>query len=322
LADGSTKLDLARNAVGLVLQRETIGDNLAFRLFGGSCSDSGTYLTPTIPFAADNAERISKEMRGLRTEGEATLFSTIFHAVRDLREVTRSGGQNRRIIVIAGNPDACGDDITAVQRLIAPAHNGGGSGGASIRLDLDFVGIGLGDREKREFDSYAEKTGGAAHFVDDLRQLKQHLFENIEAVRVLRVAKRLSSLLKDSVESLSPVIVNIKKGDSAAAERDLQRASDQFYSSEVPFKELGDRITRGELTPSLRENAQIVFEVAKKSRDLQSQVLMLVQAMLTLSQDELALKGATDEYEKLRENYNKSDEHLQDLVGQLENKAP
>jgi hypothetical protein len=199
-ADGTTKLDLAREAVDRVLGHEIDGDNLAFRVFGGSCPDGTTHPPPTFPFSQNNAGRVREEIKGLKAKdakGKAALIAAIRDAIADFSDEARFAGLGKRIIVITGSLDACGNDI--LRDVVTKLNKLEKGSKSKIVLDLDFIGIGLERAAKLKFDSYAEQTGGAAHFADDLQQL-DNVIEIIEVARVMRAGNAVSGVLKASAE--------------------------------------------------------------------------------------------------------------------------
>jgi hypothetical protein len=242
LADGTAKLDLARQAVEKVLGHEIVGDNLALRTFGGACPDRLTHPPPTLAFRPESAVRVRAAIKGLEPDGNATLVASIRDAIVDFSDAARFAEHGKRIIVITGNLDGCGDDIA---RDVVPLLERLGKdtqGKPRIVLDLDFIGIGMDSAAKLKLDHYAEQTGGAAHFADDLQQL-DNVIEIIEVARVTRAGNAVSGVLNASAELLSPAIIGLKNKDYAAAERGLQNARGEFARSETLLQDLVKRQT-------------------------------------------------------------------------------
>jgi von Willebrand factor type A domain len=316
LQDGTPKLEVARKAVDLVLRNETVGDNLALRAFGGACADESTQ--PALPFDLDNAARVREKIQNLKADGRATLIAAIRAAIADFDDEARFGGVNKRIIVITGNLDACGKSILEIVQQLNRLSKESQPGG-SIVLDFDFIGIGLDSVAKQEFDGYAERTGGAAHFVDDPRELES-LVEIVEVARVTRSAKAVSELLDASILRLKPVIEELLKKDYVAAERDLQQARDEFARSELPFQDLIKRQNSEQLSPQLSAQYRRIYQAANRSRELQRQVLSLTEDILsqTKAWDERALQASKDKYESTHVAYNQSRDELLALVEQLQ----
>jgi hypothetical protein len=316
LQDGTPKLEVARKAVDLVLRNETVGDNLALRAFGGACADESTQ--PALPFDLDNAARVREKIQNLKADGRATLIAAIRAAIADFDDEARFGGVNKRIIVITGNLDACGKSILEIVQQLNRLSKESQAGG-SIVLDFDFIGIGLDSVAKQEFDGYAERTGGAAHFVDDPRELES-VVEIVEVARVTRSAKAVSELLDASILRLKPVIEELLKKDYVAAERDLQQARDEFARSELPFQDLIKRQNSEQLSPQLSAQYRRIYQAANRSRELQRQVLSLTEDILsqTKAWDERALQASKDKYESTHVAYNQSRDELLALVEQLQ----
>jgi hypothetical protein len=317
LADGTTKLDLARRAVEKVLGHEIVGDSLALRALGGACPDGLTHPPPTLAFRQESAVRVREAIKELEPKGDATLVASIRDAIVDFSDAARFAEHGKRIIVITGNLDGCGDDIARDVVPLLDRLGKDSQGRPKIVLDLDFIGIGMDSAAKLQLDHYAEQTGGAAHFADDLQQL-DNVIEIIEVARVMRAGNAVSGVLNASAELLSPAITALKKKDYAAAERGLQNARGEFARSEVPFQDLVKRQKSG-IDAQWEGQYRLIYQAADKSRALQSQVISLTETMLSQakSSDEPALKASIDKYEEIRAAYNQSDDDLQALLKEL-----
>jgi hypothetical protein len=316
LADGTTKLDLARQAVERVLGHEIVGDNLALRAFGGGeCPNPLARVPPTLSFSQDSARRVLERAKELNAAGKAALVASLRDAIADLGE-TRFKDLGKRIIVITGSLDACGDNFESevVQKLKILREKSN----SNIVLDLDFIGIGLEPEQRSKFDEYAEKTGGAANFADNHRQI-DNVIEIIEVARVMRAGNAVSGALSASAKLLSPAIAGLRNKDYAAAERGLQSAREQFARSKLPLDDLLKRQASQELSGHWNEQYGRIYQAANKSREIQSQVISLTETMLSQakSSDDSALKTSIDRYEEIRDAYNQSDDELQALLMQL-----
>jgi hypothetical protein len=144
--------------------------------------------------------------------------------------------------------------------------------------------------------------------------------EIMKIERVKRAANMVSGLLKDSVDLLSRVVTKLSDKDHAAAERGLQQVRDQFARSEIPFQDLGRRQASGQLSAQLTAQYGRIYQAAKKSRELQSQVISLAETVLSQAK---ASNGDTpdawrDKYEEIRAAYDQSDDELQALLAQLD----
>jgi len=319
VAAGKTKLDLARDAVDLILRNQILGDNLAFRDFGGSCQEDRT--PPTLPFSQENTPRIRQKIqdKAYVPNGKANLIAAVRHAITDFADKERFDGVDKRIIVITGSLDECTDRIAdVIPKLNELAEDGNGKR-KGIVLDLNFIGIGLDAAAKLEFDGYAERTGGSAHFADTAEEIR-NVVEIVEVARVKRSATAVSGILKVSAERLSPVITSIRAKNYAAAEQGLEQVRIEFAGSEVPFQDLVKRQTSDGLSAQLTAHYRRIYQAANKSRDLQSQVISLTETMLSQgkSADERAMSVTIDKYEDVRAAYNKSDDELQALLKQLD----
>jgi hypothetical protein len=300
-ADGTTKLELARKAVDLILRHEILGDNLAFRALGGPCPGDGSHPPPTLAFSQDSAARVREKVEGLRAEGEATLVAAIGDAISDFVRDPSFAGRDKRIIVITGGLDACRRDIVeVVQQLNKLTKDIQGKPKDSIVLDLNYIGIGLDSTARATLDNYAEQTGGAAHFADDPQKL-ENVIEVIEVARVTRAATAVSSLVESSAELLSSAINKLRDKDYAAAERGLDEAGEQFARTELPYHDLLKRQASETLSAQLTAQYRRIYQAADKTRELQSRIISLAKIMLsrTKASNEGIPKDLSDEYEKI-----------------------
>jgi hypothetical protein len=308
-----SKLQVAQDAVKLVLQTETRGDNLALRAFGGQCADDAK--PPQVPFARNDADRVRQELAGLKPDGEAPLVAALFAAIGDFKD-PRFDDVNKRIIVITGGKDGCRHNIEKIGERLKGENPAGVKG--AIKLDLNFIGIGLDTEAKQEMDAMAERTGGSAHFVDDPAQLG-HVIEAMEARRVTRSAILLNEFLNASTDSVNVVIAAQNKQDYAAADAALKQAREQFDKSELPFQNLEKRQSGEQYAALYRQ----IFEAANKSRDLQKTVLALVVDIQSKAKttNQAALKEAIDKFNSTKDTYNQSQGDLLMLVNELHQKA-
>jgi hypothetical protein len=313
---GQPKLKVAQDAVDLILRKETVGDNLALRVFGGKCTDDAT--PPLVSFGQDNAARVSKELSTLKAEGDATLIAALHAAIADFNDEARFGGVSKRLIVITGSKDQCSGKILEIVQQLNRNNQAGAKG--AIQLDLNFIGIGLDTAAKQELDQMAEHTGGAAHFVDEPGQL-QHVIEVMEVRRVTRSATLVNELLNASTDGVNVVIANFNKQDYSAAESAFKQAREQFDRSELPFHDLEKRQSSEQFSAELTALYRLIFEAANKSRDLQNKVLALAEDLLSKRNDQAALKESIDKFNGAKDAYNQSQGDLLKRVNDLYLKA-
>jgi hypothetical protein len=311
------KLQVAQDAVNLILKTEASGDRLALRAFGGQCADDAK--PPQVPFprtSRSDTDRVRQELAGLKPDGQATLVTALFGAIGDFKNKELFDGVSKRIIVITGSKDACKGDIQKIAEQLKGENPAGVKG--AIKLDLNFIGIGLDTEAKQEMDAMAERTGGAAHFVDDPAQLS-HVIEAMEARRVTRSAILLNEYLNASTDSVNVVIGAQNKQDYAAADAALKQAKQQFDKSELPFRNLEKRQSGEQFAALYRQ----IFEAANKSRDLQKTVLALVEDIQSKAKagNQAALKEAIDKFNSTKDAYNQSQGELLKLVNELHQKA-
>jgi len=312
------KLQVAQEAVDLILNSEALGDNLALRAFGGQCTDEPK--PPQVRFALDDAARVRKELAALKPEGQATLVAALFAAIADFKDKARFDDVNKRIVVITGGKDACKGNLLEIAQQLNKDNPAGAKG--AIQLDLNFIGIGLDTAAKQDLDAVAERTGGAAHFVDDPAQLR-HVIEVMEVRRVTRSAILLNEFLNASTDSLNVVIGDFNKQDYAAADAALKQAKEQFEHSELPFQNLEKRQSGDQLGAQFTALYRQVFEAANESRDLHKQMLGLAEDLLAKrkTENQAALQASIDKFNGASAAYNQSQADLLKLVNELHQKA-
>jgi TonB family protein len=140
--DDGTKWDLAMRAVQETLSVQVAdSDNLAFRVFGGSCLGESTELV--LDFRQDNKEKILSALQDLEREGEPALASAIVEASGDFNDPERFEGVNKTIIVITGGGDTCHPD--AMEYIANRLRDK-----EDIKTSWRYIGIGLAPAEAEQ----------------------------------------------------------------------------------------------------------------------------------------------------------------------------
>jgi TonB family protein len=157
--DDGTKWDLAMRAVQETLSVQVAdSDNLAFRVFGGSCLGESTELV--LDFRQDNKEKILSALQDLEREGEPALASAIVEASGDFNDPERFEGVNKTIIVITGGGDTCHPD--AMEYIANRLRDK-----EDIKTSWRYIGIGLAPAEAAQVSELADRTAGLAFFPEN-----------------------------------------------------------------------------------------------------------------------------------------------------------
>ena len=155
IGDG-TKWDLAMRAVQETLRLQVANsDNVAFRVFGGSCLGESTELV--VNFRQDNKDKILDALQGIEPKGEPTLASAIVEASGDFNDPERFEGVNKTIVVIAGSGDSCHPDaLEFIANRLRDRED--------IKTSWRYIGIGVAAAEQDEIKRMADETSGWAFF--------------------------------------------------------------------------------------------------------------------------------------------------------------
>jgi len=297
---------------------------------GGDCN--ATQPAPLVSFGEDNASRIQRAIKSddFPAENRAALVAALFAAIGDFNDVKRFKGVKKSIVVIIGSnfqeegqksgdyKDECGRNIVEIKQQLDERNNTPAGKDDPILLNLDFIGIGLNTLDKRALDMIAAKTGGAAHFVDEARQVG-HVIETMEIRRVARTAKALLEVLNANTASLQAIIGELSDKKLKAAGDDIQLARDKFDRSKVLFDDLNQRQTSALNPEQYTEKYRAIYKSANECRELQQDLLSKTEDVWSKSKadDKGALPASTNSFETARVAYNDCAKKLENLVNDL-----
>jgi len=282
--DGMTKLQAAAQAVQNVMTNEGLQrNNLALREIGGDCGKPS--LTPELRFSTSNEARIRNHMAALAPHGSSNLIDTLLQAITDFDDVARFKDVSKRIIVITGNPDACGKDVEAVRQAVARLKE---QAKQDLSVDFHFIGLGLTEQGIAALHQLADTTGGSADFPQTRQDLNKLMHRIAEVEPVVRAGTAVNDILNANVDGLNHVIQAVNNGDLAAGKQFLQTAHDTFDKTAVPFRDLGKRQT----TPEFKA----LYVTATRQRDLQRKLLDASDAMVRDPKKETDYNANRDAY--------------------------
>ena len=328
--EGTTRMAVAVNAADLILKTIAAGENLALREFGGPCERARGSLD--VPFAENNADKVKGRIVGLRPNGQATLYGAINEAIGDFGRQKYFEGSYRRILVITGSDDACGnsyllDAIGGKLEEHAKSYN--------IRLDVHFLGVGLEQSQKENLKSLLRVTGGTPSFADrpdDVARLVRDWFkppqaaaapdtttadhpgpasEKAEKASVRQQTGSLEDSLKAGVKDLDEALKALASGDSAAAEAALTEARRAGDRADAALSSLEQ--------PRDRAEFQELYEAASKCRKLHRQLLSKAQVMVAQFQAKNAdgLAASRAEYDRLVDEFDRAAKQINALLAKL-----
>ena len=184
--DGGTKWEAALSAIDNALSVQVAdADNLSLRQFGGLCVGQSTELL--VDFDTHNRNAVRERLRGIILDGETTLTSALVEATGDFNDLDRFGGVRKSLIVITGGEDSCHQD--AAERIRQRLQNMANIG-APIDVSFRFIGMGLTQNQKEDFEKIASETGGRVVFAESERELQDKLSHVLREVQIGKFTHR------------------------------------------------------------------------------------------------------------------------------------
>jgi Ca-activated chloride channel homolog len=145
--DGRTKVEIAREALGEVLQSVPAETELGLMAYGhrekGNCGDIELIVSP----AAGTGEAIANAANGLKFLGKTPLSD----AVRQAADALRSTEEKATVILITDGIETCNAD---------PCALGAELEASGVDFTAHVVGFGLTEEEGQAVACLAENTGG------------------------------------------------------------------------------------------------------------------------------------------------------------------
>lgn len=174
--DGRTKWNAAVSAIEVSLEYQVAQhDNLALRIFGGSCLDEdNTKLL--VGFDQDNKGKVRNALKNVKLVGKPTLVSALIDATGDFNDPERFGGVNKRIIAITGSYESCYSNVTQhiSNHFLLERLQDRIEAEERIKVDIYIVGIGIPPNQREKFEKITKITGGTVYYADS-----QEIFEGI-----------------------------------------------------------------------------------------------------------------------------------------------
>jgi len=167
--DGKTKIEIARETLGTVLQAVPAEQELGMIAYGhrqkGECSD----IELVIPAAPGTGPAISQAANGLNPKGKTPLSASVKQAAEALRYTE----DKATVILITDGLETCNADPCALGRELEST---------GVDFTAHVVGFGLSEEEGRQVACLAENTGGKYIQAKDASALGDALTETVVAV--------------------------------------------------------------------------------------------------------------------------------------------
>jgi Mg-chelatase subunit ChlD len=249
--EGRTKLEAAVKGLNKVLDLQVAGrDNLAFRQFGGPCRGQNTRRL--VDFGQSNAGPIRAALATLNSDGETATAAAVSSAARDFDD-PRFDGVQRRGLIITGGQDSCNpraaDDI---RRALQSKR---------IRPDFWFIGMDVPPDQQRQLSEIQKATGGRPiFFVKNQNELESTLERLFEVEPVRADIKSMIDILNSVIHHFNKFGDLIEQKSYEEAGTEIREAFDKLKKTELPFQDLGKRLTR--------EDFRKLYEFSSTNRDL------------------------------------------------------
>lgn len=279
---GSTKFNVAKQVLGVKLDKGVLDtDNLALRLFGGDCSTVSDKKStwPEVSFGRDNKKKVVDALEKIKPQGETTLVSAVIAAFGDLVNVShRTEEVSKKLILIAGRFDSC--PFTTVDDIKERLQENDPEG--KVKVDIQFVGMGVPAEDREKFRLISQKTGGKALFADNQKELelaltKPDLANEFAIAKVAYLNEQFSQALpvlekaaEENVAEAMTLLGNmyyhgkgVPKKDYAEAARQYRRAAD--LGDTKAMIHLGNMYLYGQGVP--REDDAEAFTLFKNSAE-------------------------------------------------------
>lgn len=195
LADGRSRLDGAREAIGIVAPAIPAGNRLALRVYGDQsprekhdCED--TRLAVPFSAASQAAPAALAAVKGVKAQGYTPITWVIEQAARDL---ATEQAADKLVILVSDGKETCKGDPCATAKALTQA---------GARLAVHTIGFGVDSAARLQLECVAAATGGRYFAAGSARELAD----------ALKTAT-LTSATRIAVEPSGPGRLTIKGAD-------------------------------------------------------------------------------------------------------------
>jgi len=169
--DGKTKIEIARDVIGDMVQDWDANTNLGLVAYGhrneGDCTDIETL----IPAAPVNAEAFMTTVNGINPKGK----TPITEAVRKAAEALRYKDEKATVILVSDGLETCNADPCA---LATDLENGG------VDFTTHVIGFDISQEESAGLSCLAENTGGRFLRASNATELTDAVKTTVQEVSV------------------------------------------------------------------------------------------------------------------------------------------
>lgn len=173
--DGKSKMEIARETLGNVLQSVPKESELGLMVYGhrdkGSCSD----IELVVPAAAGTGDAISSFANGINPKGK----TPISDAVRQAAESLRYTEDKATVVLVTDGLETCQADPCAIASELEKS---------GVDFTAHVVGFGLTEEEGRQVACLAENTGGKYFQASDAGQLVAALAATVAEAPMIKEA--------------------------------------------------------------------------------------------------------------------------------------
>lgn len=205
--DGSTRLEVALDVLGLRTRALPPSTNVGLRVYGHrlpsndpqSCAD----IQLLVPVVSGGREQILAALPDLEAQGMTPMSESITHAVDDLP--WHDPDAQCSIILISDGEETCGDDPCDVVDILVNEWN--------IDFTAHVIGYGVSDNPiaLRQLRCIAEMTGGYFHEANS----KQELLDALNDIWVQGIASAPPPEPTPTMTNVGDVIVRLRWGETA-----------------------------------------------------------------------------------------------------------
>ena len=213
-ANGSTKIDAAKDAFAGLVPQLPEGGQVGLRVYGatvfdkdapGACTDSQL----AVPIGPADKPALTRAVAGFRPYGETPLSYSLQQGAKDLGTTGK-----RTILLVSDGEETCDPDPCATAREIA---------GLGIDLKIDVVGFQIEDDARDQLRCIADAGSGTFYETDDADNLAASLHRlSVRAFRPFRVSGR--PVEGTNVTQVAPILGAGQYVDAAP-----RRSETKFY---------------------------------------------------------------------------------------------
>ena len=230
---GRSKIEIARETLGTVLQSVPAGTELGLMVYGhrekGSCSDIELTVAP----GAGTGEAITAFVSGLNPKGKTPLTQSVEQAA-DILKYTED---KATVVLVTDGLETCEADPCALASALEEK---------GVDFTTHVVGFGLTEEEGRQVACLAENTGGKYFQASDATQLVAALTETVAEAPMAKPAEEVAQAEPEP----EPAVENNVETDAVLSEGGPSLGNDDrvrwdIYKAGSDGNKIGDPVDGG-----------------------------------------------------------------------------